>query len=529
VLGSDCEGPNPTYPEREFVAEIHAVGSLGDTRRSQLGRPHPANASDNPSPLPGFPIPVFWPGTGTQVNIQMSPPVDLNVQLLDAAGAPAEDSCLLLDGLGELADRGIRGEPGSGLVGKKVIAQEYAAALAPGCLLGERPLRRFEPLSVQSDIPVTEPLLLRAAEHVEVPGRVETVAGDPIEGAVLTLFGSAQPDDFLGVSLATASDGSFNLAVPAAPADCGEGKNPNCPTYDVLVSAPMDGSLPLPPIHLRNIVLPLGDDFTLLIRYPQLPTTTLRGTVVLSAGQTPFVTRLRIEGSIPPSPGGGHQFEGGLYRVEIATDAQGRFEIEVPAGDYNITAWPDYDEARTLDEGLLDFEVPAGVGLIDNLRLQIPLAGFARIEVRGEDGSSVIGADLVLQMRDPPHYRFAERTSAGLDGWAGALMRGTYDVEVIPPPEFNPETGEMTKSHSRVHGVLEHNGESSILQLFLRRSDPFEGFIYGPATSATGAPIEGVPGVQVLMLDPQSGALLDEAITARENGAGFFRGLLPRQ
>jgi hypothetical protein len=141
----------------------------------------------------------------------------------------------------------------------------------------------------------------------------------------------------------------------------------------------------------------------------------------------------------------------------------------------------------------------------------------------------VIGAQLILQMRESPHYKFAEQTTSGPDGWVGRLMRGTYDVEVTPPPSLDPETGELQKTHARVHGILDHSGNTSILQLFLRRSDPFEGFIYGPIDSSPGAVVEGVPGVQVMMLEPDTGAVLDEAITARTNGAGFFRGLLPRQ
>jgi hypothetical protein len=528
LLGSDCEGPNPVYPERDFVAELRPAGNLGDTGRSQLGRPHPDNAADFISDLPGFPTPVHWSGTATQLNIQMTPPIEFSAELQDNTGAPAEDSCILLDGVGSLLDRGIRGEPGSGLVGKKLVPNEYEALIAPYCLLGTEPVGHLGPLSLQEDIPQDAPLAFQAPSAVDAPGRVETTAGDPVSGAVITLFDASSPEEFLGVSLTTGVDGSFVLPVIEPPEDCGTAGSDPCPTYDILVSAPRDGSLPLPPIHLREVALPLEEGFSLLVRYPQLPLVTLRGDVVLQAGQTPFVTRLRIEGLIPAPPGGGHQFEGGLFRVETHTDLEGRFEVEVPAGQYSIRAWPTYDEARTLDVGKLDFDVPLGAELIDNLRLEIPLADFARVELLGEDGATVVGADLVLQMRESPHYRFAERTTAGLAGWAGPLMRGTYDVEVTPPLEIDPETGELTKTYARVHGVLDHSGDSSILQLFLRRSDPFEGFVYGPTSSAPGANIEGVPGVQVLILDPTTGAVLDKTTTARENGAGFFRSLLPR-
>ena len=437
LLGSDCEGPNPVYPERDFVAELRPAGNLGDTGRSQLGRPHPDNAADFTSDLPGFPTPVHWSGTSAQLNIQMTPPIEFSAELQDSSGAAAEDSCILLNSVGSLLDRGIRGEPGSGLVGKKLVPNEYEALIAPYCLLGTDPVGNLGLISLQEDIPQSEPLAFLAPSAVDVQGRVETTAGEPVDGAVITLFDASSPEEFLGVSLTTEADGSFVLPVLEPPADCGTAENGPCPTYDILVSAPRDGSLPLPPIHLREVVLPLGDGFSLLVRYPQLPLVTLRGEVVLQAGQTPFVTRMRIEGVIPPPPGGSHQFEGGLFRVEVHTDLEGRFEIEVPAGQYSIRAWPTYDEARTLDVGKLDFNVPLGTDLIDNLRLEIPLADFARVEVLDDDGSSVVGADLVLQMREAPHYRFSERTTAGLSGWAGPLLRGTYDVEVTPPLEID--------------------------------------------------------------------------------------------
>ena len=242
LLGSDCEGTNPIYPEREFVVGLHAPGSLGDAARSQLGRPHPDHSSGTTSPLPGAPTPVLWPGDSAQVNIQMSPPSALNVLLLDPSGAPSADSCLFLDGLGDLADRGLRSQPGSGQITKQVLAHEYSAFLAPNCLLGEQPLGHVDTLSIEGKGLTPEaPLELQAPEQATVPGRVETTNGDPIEGAVLTLFGSTHPEDFLGVSLTTDAAGLFDLTVPAPPVDCGTVGQPDCPTYDVLVFPSVGG------------------------------------------------------------------------------------------------------------------------------------------------------------------------------------------------------------------------------------------------------------------------------------------------
>ena len=529
LLGADCVTGPPDYPAREFVAELHSSNTLGNNQRSQFGRPHPDNAASEPTDLPGAPTAVYWPGTAAQVNIQMAPPVDLNVLVLDGDGNPTEDTCLLLDAIGTLADRGTRTEPGSGLIGKKVTPHEYEALVAPTCLLGETPALGLQPLSIQANIPASSPLELSVPESVDVEGRIETVSGDAIGGMIITLFDAERPEVFLGVSTRSATDGTFTLAVPVPPADCGQPGALPCPTYDVAVSAPPDGSVAMPPIRLRNVVLPLASGFTLLARYPSDTAVTIRGDVVLEAGQAPYVTRLRVEGLIPEPPGSTEQFTGGMYRIEIRTDEDGRFEFEGPPGSYTVTAIPDYDDAQTLDLGRLDFDVPPTVPSVDNLSLEVPLASFARIEVLDDTGSNVAGATLNLRRLEAPHYSFRKTTLDTLGGWSGPLMAGVYSVEVVPPLETDPETGEQGKTWARVHGTLDHTGESSILQLFLRRSDPLEGFVYGPPTAEPGVQAEGAPGVQVLLLDPETGKILDETTTASETGAGFFRALLPRQ
>ena len=37
LLGSDCEGPNPVYPERDFVAVLRPAGNLGDVNAGEPG------------------------------------------------------------------------------------------------------------------------------------------------------------------------------------------------------------------------------------------------------------------------------------------------------------------------------------------------------------------------------------------------------------------------------------------------------------------------------------------------------------
>mgnify|MGYP001461686049 CR=1 FL=1 len=135
TIAADCDGPAAGVAERDFVASLYAPGTIGDASRSQLGRPHPANAGDMQDHLPGFPTAVQWDGTQAQVNIQMSPSIDLSAQLLDENGGAAEDSCLVLDGLGKLPDRGLRGEPVTGLIGRSLVPGEYSAVVAPDCFL----------------------------------------------------------------------------------------------------------------------------------------------------------------------------------------------------------------------------------------------------------------------------------------------------------------------------------------------------------------------------------------------------------
>ena len=528
TIAADCDGPAAGVAERDFVASLYAPGTIGDASRSQLGRPHPANAGDIQDHLPGFPTAVQWDGTQAQVNIQMSPSIDLSAQLLDENGGAAEDSCLILDGLGKLPDRGLRGEPVTGLIGRSLVPGEYSAVVAPDCFLSDRPAEWVDSLTLlKSQQPGTE-LNFSALSSVGVVGRVEYTDGEPIDGAVITLFSSNAPEQYLGSHSLSSADGGFSLPVPAPPVDCGTKGSPPCPTYDLLVSAPRDGRIPLPPIRLQQLVLPSPSGGSLLVRYPPLPTTMLRGQVVVADDGTPFPARLHIEGDVPEPPNLGHQFEGGLFRAELLTDAEGRFELEVPSGSYLLWTFPSYDEASRFDRTELAVEVPPGVELLDGLEVSVPLAPLARVEVALPDGRDLAGADIILRMREPPAYTFRRQTSSGLGGWAGPLMTGTYDVEVIPPLSENIETGLFEKTHARVHSVLNHGESTDILELQLRRSDELSGFVYGPIDSSPASPTEGLGGVQVQLRDPATGNLLDEAVTASEEGAGFFRALLPR-
>lgn len=528
AVAADCEGPITGVAERDFVASLYAPGTIGDANRSQLGRPHPANAGDVQDHLPGFPTAVFWDGTQAQVNIQMSPSIDLSAQLLDENGGAAEDSCLILDGLGKLPDRGLRGEPVTGLIGRSLVPGEYSAILAPDCFLSDRPAEWVDSLAlIKSQQPGTE-LSFEALTSVSVAGRVEFTDGEPIDGAVLTLFSAVAPEQYLGSHSLSSADGGFSLTVPAPPDDCGAEDRPPCPTYDVLVSTPRDGSIPLPPIRLQQLVLPPPSGGSLLVRYPPLPTTVLRGQVVVADDGTPFPTRLHIEGDIPEPPNLGHQFEGGLFRAELLTDAEGRFELEVPSGSYLLWTFPSYDDSSRFDRTELAIEVPPGVELLDGLEVGVPLASLARVEVVLPDGRDLSGADLILRMQEPPAYTFRRQTSSALGGWAGPLMSGTYDVEVIPPQTENIETGQLEKTHARAHSVLNHGASTDILELQLQRADGLSGFVYGPVDSSPSSATEGLGGLQVQLRDPASGELLDEAVTASGEGAGFFRAVLPR-
>ena len=495
LTAADCDSAPGPVAGRGFKAELHAPHIAQQDRRSQ--------------PVPGV---LFWDGTDRQVDIQMVAPVTLEAELLDAAEEIVGGACVFLDAGGQLGDVGSETDSGDGRAPLTIVPATYDVVVAPGCLLGSTAALLFEDLLLDGTASLPIPWSLPET-HI-FHGKTQFDDGVPIEGAVIGLYDAEAPERHLGLSAVSGADGRFALEVP-------EG------SYHVLASTPADGSVPIPPIRVDNQLLPYVDpeNTTLVIRFPSTPTATLSGDV-FADDLTYTRGRVLVEGYVEPGPDPG-QFNGGFYRAETTTNAQGRFELEVPPGTYTVQAWPAYDDTDCAPEGedtrfcygtTSEVREVAAGALVNDIRLQLPPAQIARVEVREPDGTAMVGATLLLRQLTPPHYAYRRQTSVDFDAWVGLLPSALYEVEVIPTTD--PETG--VKRYSRARATLDLTTSQSILQIYLRRSDVFDGFVFGPGG-------QGVPNVRVLMLDPETDVLLDETVTnGDDQTAGFFRGVLPR-
>jgi hypothetical protein len=496
ATGSDCESAPGPVPERVFQAELQAPHDSQQTRRTQ--------------PVPGT---LFWDGTDRQIDIQMVAPVTVDVVVRDAEGEPVPGACIYLDAPGQLGDLGFQTEVSGAAAGEAsltVVPATYDVLVAPDCLVGVSAARLIETVALDGTLP--EPLDWGLPETFEVRGRVETIGGGgPVEGALITVFDAERPERHVGVSVLTEANGSFVFEVPQG-------------GYHIQASTDRAGSVPIPPIRVDNQQLPYDEGLTLVIRYPLFQPVTLSGQVFADDITYPHA-RVLVEGYVPPTPDPG-QFTGGFFRAELETNAQGLFEVDVPRGSYTIKAWPSYDDSDCAPQGedtrfcygpgVATLDVQSGASLIPvEVRLQAPKN--ARLEVLDPNNDPMEGAALLLRQLTSPHFAYRRATDDPQGGWFGALPEGIYEVEIIPT--VDPDTG--VKRYARSRSVLDLSGSDSIVQVYLRRSDTFDGFIFGPG----GA---GVPGVRVLMFDPADGTLWDETVTNDSDPAGFFRGLLPR-
>lgn len=495
VMAADCESAPGPVPGRSFKVELFGPHIAQQDRRSQ--------------PIPGV---VFWDGTDRQVDLQMVAPVSVNVMVVDADGDPVGGACIFLEAGGQLGDVGSQTDSVAGTATLTIVPATYDVVVAPDCLLGTTSSLLAEDLLLNGSN--EDPLVWTLPETHVFHGKVQYDGGGPIAGTQVELYDADRPQRHLGMTTTTDSEGRFTFAVP-------EG------TYHVLASTPADGSVPIPPIRVDNQQLPYVDpeNTTLVIRYPIFTTATLSGDV-FADDLTYTRGRIMVEGYVEPGPDPG-QFSGGFYRAETATDAQGRFELEVPPGIYTIQAWPAYDDSDCAPQGedtrfcygtTSEVREVAGGALVNDIRLQLPPAQIARVEVREPDGTAMVGATLLLRQLTAPHYAYRRQTSMEFDAWVGLLPAALYEVEVIPTTD--PETG--VKRYARTRATLDLTTSQSILQVYLRQSDVFDGFLYGPGG-------DGVPDVRILILDPETDVLWDETVTNNDElTAGFFRGVLPR-
>ncbi|MBN93680.1 MAG: hypothetical protein CL928_06330 [Deltaproteobacteria bacterium] len=483
LMGSDCEEPVLAVPPHSTEIDLIDPGPHQQDTRSQ-----PTGGQD-------------WNGRDPFVYVQMTSPVTLSggVSREVDNGQSVEDICIVLSG-GTPHLFGGGKTDSFGLFAQSIVPATYDLVIAPGCLTGNEASRLVERIVLQPGSNAG-PMEWSLPEAHQVDGQISDTSGSPIVGGVVTVYRSNSPDLPLGVATTSSADGSFVLMVP-------EG------TYDLVISSPADGSVPIPPIRIRNQALPLElQGLRLSVEYPVLPIRTVRGALLQATGDGPIQGRVRLEGWIPSAPGES-DFNGGLFRAEFETEADGTWSIEVPRGSYTATAYPRIGN-RDLDVARTSFDVSETASQVD-VDLRFPDSRLGVVTVLSPTGNPRAGSSLSLRSTLPPHYAYQATT--GADGsWAGLLPAGNYIVDAIPPPQ--PETGQ--KEYARATEVLDLTEGDSSEDIVLRRSDLFDGFVYTVDQV-------GVGSIRVLMVDPDTGDLWDEVVTNTGEYAGYFQGILPR-
>ena len=477
LLGADCDEGSPIAPPRDFGVVLHDPGPYQHSYRSQPGPRH------------------SWDGS-TLAYVEMTAPVTVTGQVQHQDGSSAGGVCIFLNGSSELGD--LSGVVDSqGLFTQTILPSTYDLTLAPDCFTGVIPAEFLE--QVELDGATIDPWIL--PDIAPVLGQVVDTSNDAVVGAVVSVYEAGRPGRPLGITVSSDLLGEFSF-------DVAPGRR-----YDIVVTAPADGSVPIPPIRIDNQVLPLLSGLVMKIEYPVLPTAQLLGSLQITGGST-ATGRIRIDGWVPAAPHG-PQFTGGTFRAEFETDVDGRFELTLPLGSYRATAFPRHAE-RSFGTASQQFEVALGTEVVE-VDLTLPGSAIARIEVQQSNGNPMVGATLGLHMRDPPFYSYGEITDE--DGaWFGQLVPGIYEVEATAPEQI--DNGEQR--FARGHGILDLLGPNpGLLTIALRRSDLVDGFLYTIGQ-------EGVRGAHVLLTDPDTGEIWDDTVTNDGEFPGFFRATLPR-
>jgi hypothetical protein len=496
LIGADCDGLQVEEERRFVVSFVDAGANVETVWRSQ----------DPPAVQQ-------WDGTSNLHYLQLiaSPIVSAQVVPAPGSGLP-EDTVVFLDAPGQAADiSGVVESTGS--FGQRIVPGEYDVFVAPGRLISGQPATRFVRVTLNDETPDWA-WQLPSSELVE--GVVKHGA-DGVVGPLVVPY----PRDFGGMPLGSwgealegddeFEDGEFQLSVPPG-------------VYDVVLAPQLrrqdNGILqpdPIAPVFLSGRdwpVAPLAET----IPVQPLRVTSVVGRVRAAGADVTAVSRIRIEGTIPALSIGLDQWDGARWIADLRTDGEGVFRVDVPQGQYRVTAIPVYT-ARDRDVGVHTFAANGGT---EDFEVALSAAPVATIGVVDELGAAVPDASLYIRNTGPPRYAYGERTQAlgaGSPGfWFGTLMRGTYTVEVVPP--VDTETG--AKIWARAHGELEVSRSGGATLIQLRRSAIMNGLVF----SLDQRPVDDM---LVEVRDWQSGELLDQAVTNRTNERGFFRALLPEE
>jgi hypothetical protein len=489
-----CLDESPTSaPPRAFAVELHNERPVSAMRSQPAGQ-------------------HTWSGDREDtVAIQMTAPVTARSVVVPAAtldGALPSEVAVFLDGAGQLGDLGKQLDSSLTFL-EEVLPSRYDVLVAPDALLGRHPARFITPVTFQADVPAGSPLDWTLPPMQEVTGQVTFWnTDDPVGGAVVTVYRATEPRLPAGVTTVTDASGAFRFEVP-------EG------TYDIVVAGPSDGSVPIPPVRLLDQRLPLFPGLTLRAEVPVVPVIPVRGRLVRAGSEVTVPGRLRLTGRLEDLLGGATGILMGRYQVEIETEADGSFEIDLPLGTYEALAIPRYLPDRFQNQGLgrRSFPVPFGVPSVEGLDITMETPVLLRVETFQPGGAPMLGATLVLRMRDVPRYAWSHVT--GLEGdlegaFLGTVIPGEYDIELIPPPDAdgNPRLARVQTRASLL--------ADSVQQITTRRSDKLQGLVFTEGEQPVG-------DVRVFLRDPETGKLWDTAITRREQlYQGVFEAVVPR-
>jgi len=497
VTGCEVEPPS-TAPSRILGVHLHSDG------QAALMRSQPAGEH-------------FWSGRQNEtVAVQMTAPVTARSVVtpqLDGSFPPPEEVYVFLDGAGELGDTS-RELDSTLTFEERILPSTYNVLVAPDGLMGRHPARLITPVTFQSDTPAANPLDWSLPATSLVNGVVVTWStNQPVPDAVVSVFRATEPRLPVGVTVLTDASGAFAFEVP-------EG------TYDIVISGPSDGSVPIPPVRLLNQRLPLFQGVLLRAEVPVVPVVPVRGRLARPLSEESVVGRVRLEGRLDDGLNGASGILMGRYQVEFETESDGSFEIDLPAGDYSALAIPRYDRVIDTQTGLghLEFEVPFGATSVQGLIVPMETTASVRIEAYNPGGAPMVGATIVLRMKEPPRYSWSvltggpDPTGQGNNefegAFAGQVIAGEYDIELIPPPDAD---GNARLARVQATALLKDN----VVVLQALRSDRVQGFVFTQGEAS-------VPDVHVMVRDPDTGALWDSTLSRKDEFDGVFEVVVPR-
>lgn len=489
LCGAECQdSPRTTVPARTIRAELIDPGPGVAERRSQDA---------------GV---ISWGGNDDLLFVPMRRPVTVNAEVFEEGSVdPLPDVCIFLDTAGVLSDLS-RSSDATGSWTYGIVPGTYDLLIAPGCLVGSKAALVEDGLQISS-ASADSPLHWTLPPTLPLSGRVLDDLGLGVPGAIVTLYRFGEPEMPVGIVGTSGADGTFDLELPQA-------------FYDITVSSPWNGLVPIPPIINENRPLPPAAGLEIGLNLPPpIATKPVFGSLKDGSGNK-LRGRVRIEGDIAPI-GLPEDYPGGTFRAEFDTN-DGEWALDLPAGQYTASSFPPHPGAvleQTLGLASADFIVIADpdpdVPGPDEVELVYGEPRLGRVVVRNPVGIP-IQARINLRMTSPPHYAYQLPTDEnGI--MVAALIADLYEVEVLPARGLDGK-----KVYARAHGELDLSEENAEIEIDLPQSDVYEGVVVTSDQDQIGH-------MKVVLRDPLTGKIVDDSLSDdSERFRGFFRGVMPR-